>query len=193
MSDEVTALLLEWGRGDKAALDRLAPLIYDELHRKAERHMRSERGEHTLQPTALVNEAFLRLVDQQRVAWQNRAHFLAIASRQMRRILVDHARARQSKKRRSSARVTFDEAGTPATEKPADVLALEDALQRFAELDERKSRVVECRVFGGMTIEETAAALGVSTGTVITDYRAARAWLLKELRRDSHPGEGGAC
>ncbi|MEE8522899.1 MAG: sigma-70 family RNA polymerase sigma factor [Thermoanaerobaculia bacterium] len=182
--NSVTHLLLDWGGGDRAALERLTPLIYDELHRKAERHMRSERADHTLQPTALVNEAFLRLVDQKQVGFQNRAHFLAIASRLMRRVLVDHARGRKSQKRRLSAQVSFDEAATPAAEKPADILALEDALKRFAELDERKSRVIECRIFGGMTIEETAEALGISTGTVINDYRAARAWILKELSKD---------
>jgi len=188
--ESVTSLLLDWGQGDQAALDRLTPLIYDELHRKAAQHMRCERADHTLQPTALVHEAFVRLVDQKRVGFQNRAHFLAIASRVMRRILVDHARGRHSQKRRLSAQVSFDEAATPAAEKPADILALEDALKRFAELDERKSQVVECRIFGGMTIEETAEALGVSTGTVINDYRAARAWILKELSAASN---GAGC
>ncbi len=183
MSQDVTRLLLEWVQGDTAALGALTPLIYEELHRKAERHMRGERVEHTLQPTALVNEAFLRLVDQKRAGFKNRAHFLAIASRIMRRILVDHARSRQSQKRRLSAQVTFDEAASPAAEKPADVLALDEALKRFAEIDERKSRVIECRVFGGMTIQETAEALEVSIGTVINDYRMAKAWILNELKK----------
>jgi RNA polymerase sigma factor (TIGR02999 family) len=180
----LTRLLLAWGQGDEAALDQLMPLVFDGLRRIAARHMRSERQDHTLQTTALVNEAYLRLVDQKRAEWRNRAQFFAVAARLMRRILVDHAR-RPSAKRRGATLIALEDRDVPAPEKSADVIALDEALTRLAAFDPRKSRVVELRIFGGMTIEETAEALGVSIGTVKNDYRAARAWLRREM------GKGG--
>ncbi len=176
----ITDLLLELGQGDEAALSRLIPQVYDELHRLAQNRMRSERPGHTLQPTALVNEVYLRLAAQKRTRWRNRAQFFAIAARLMRRILVDHARGRRSKKRQVS-RITFEEGEVAAPESSADVIALDEALRRLAGIDSRKSRVVELRIFGGLTIEDTAEVLGVSIGTVINDYRTARAWLRREL------------
>ena len=168
--DTPTRLLLDWGQGDEAALDQLMPLVYDELRRIAGRHLRSERRGHTLQATALVNEAYLRLFDQKRAQWRNRAQFFAVAARMMRRILVDHAR-RRSAKRRGPTLVTLGDHELPAPQKSADVVALDEALTRLAVFDSRKSRVVELRIFGGMTIEETAEVLGVSCGTVKNDYR----------------------
>ncbi len=176
----ITNLLVELGQGDNAALSRLIPQVYDQLHRLARNRMCSERPGHTLQPTALVNEVYLRLAGQKRARWHNRAQFFAIAARLMRRVLVDHARGRRSKKRHVS-RITFEEAALAAPESSADVIALDEALKRLAGVDSRKSRVVELRIFGGLTIEDTAEALGVSIGTVITDYRTARAWLRREL------------
>lgn len=180
-SGEITELLQHWSAGDRAIQDRLFRLIYDELHRIASGRMRSERPSHTLQPTALVHEAYLRLVDQKRATFQNRAQFLALASGKMRLILVDHARARHSKKRNLSARITLDEGAMAAPERAVDVLDLNEALESLAAMDGRKARVVECRIFGGMTIEETAEALGVAIGTVISDFRTAKAWLKSEL------------
>jgi RNA polymerase sigma factor (TIGR02999 family) len=181
----VTELLQEWGRGDEAALEALVPLVYGELHRMAERRMRRERPSHTLQPTALVHEVYLRLVGQKRARFKNRAQFLAIAARAMRRILVDHARRRQAGKRRLSAQVTLDEGAVAAPQDAVDVLALDEALRGLSAIDPRKGQVVELRLFGGLTIAETAEVLGVATSTVINDYRAARAWLRREM------GKGG--
>ncbi len=182
---EVTRLLVDWSNGDQAAVDQLMPLVYDELHRLAERHMRRERVEHTLQPTALVHEAYCRLIDQHRVHWQNRAQFFGIAAQQMRRILVDHARRRRYAKRQGSEhQISLDDAVLPTTGRPADLLALDDALSSLAELDARMAQVIELRIFGGLTIEESAAVLGVSNTTVITDFKAARAWLYRELSDD---------
>jgi RNA polymerase sigma factor (TIGR02999 family) len=180
----VTDLLLAWRGGDEAALDKLLPLVHDELTRMARRHMYGERPGRTLQATALVNEAFLRLVDLQRVNWQNRAHFLAMVARLMRRVLIDAARARHADKRGGEmVRVTFDEELVGSRDREGDLLTLDDALVKLAALDERKSRVVELRFLGGLGLEETAEALGVSTKTVMRDWDFAKAWLQREMRR----------
>ena len=182
-SEPVTDLLLAWGQGDDSALHRLIPLVRVELHRLARRHMRREHTGHTLQTTALVNEAYLRLVDLGRVRWQDRAHFFAMSARLMRRVLVDHARSRQFVKRGGGARrIPFDEAMV-SVERNVDLVELDDALRRLADLDPRKGQVVEMRFFAGLGVEETATALGVSPVTVMRDWRVARAWLFKELRR----------
>jgi RNA polymerase sigma factor (TIGR02999 family) len=179
---EVTQLLVDWGNGDKAALDRLTPLVHEELHRLAHRHMRLERPNHTLQTTALVNEAYVRLVDQRNLHWKNRAHFFSIASRLMRRILVDLARAHHGAKRGGGApQVSLDEAATVSQERAAELVALDEALTRLARMDERKSKVVELRFFGGMSVEETAEALGVSPITIKRDWSTAKAWLYREI------------
>jgi RNA polymerase sigma factor (TIGR02999 family) len=180
-----TALLLAWIRGDQAAFDELLPLIHDELHRIARRHMRLERTGHTLPATALVNEAYLRLIDVKEMQWQNRAHFLAMAARVMRRILVESARARRFQKRGGGAQVeSLDEERIAADEPRRDLVALDDALPALASMDPRKSHVVEMRFFGGLTVDETAEALHVSAGTVRRDWRLAKAWLLTELSRE---------
>ena len=181
---DVTGLLLAWGRGDQSAADRLVPAVYDELRRQAERAMRREGSEHTLQATALVHESYLRLVDQRRVEWRNRAHFFAIAATVMRRILVDHARARLTAKRGGGvAPITLAgaEQGGPQETDDVDLLALHEALERLAALDPDQARLVELRYFGGLTIEETAAALDVSPATVKREWALARAWLRREL------------
>jgi RNA polymerase sigma-70 factor, ECF subfamily len=178
----VTDLLVAWGRGDASALEHLVPLVHGELRRLARREMRRERAGHTLQTTALVNEAYLRLVDLSRVQWQDRAHFFAMSARLMRRMLVDHARARESRKRGGGARkISLDEALVVSEERGADLVALDDALQALAAFDDRKSRVVELRFFGGLGVEETAEALHVSPETVMRDWRLAKVWLLREL------------
>ncbi len=180
--DQVTGLLHAWGAGDEQALQRLVPLVEAELHRIARRCMKAERAGHSLQATALVNEAYLRLVDVQRVQWQDRAHFLAMSARLMRRVLVDHARARGYQKRGGGAvRVTLVEGVGGTDERPHDVVALDDALTALASMDPRKARVVELRYFGGLTVEEAATVLGVSSDTVSRDWKLARAWLLREL------------
>jgi RNA polymerase sigma-70 factor (ECF subfamily) len=179
---DLTALLLSWGNGDEAALEQLIPLVHDELHRIARRCMAGERVGHTLQATALVNEAYLRLIDVQHVGWQGRSHFLAMAARLMRRILVDFARSRQYQKRGGGAvRVTFDEALLAAQKPGHDLVALDDALEALAKVDERKARVIEMRFFGGLSVEETASVLKVSVDTVMRDWKLAKAWLLREL------------
>lgn len=179
---EVSQLLVDWGNGDKAALDRLTPLVHEELHRLAHRHMRLERPNHTLQTTALVNEAYVRLVDQRNLHWKNRAHFFSIASKLMRRILVDLARAHSRVKRGGGAvQVSLDEAAIVSRERAAELVALDEALTRLAEIDERKSKVVELRFFGGMSVEETAEALGVSPITVKRDWSTAKAWLYRAI------------
>jgi RNA polymerase sigma factor (TIGR02999 family) len=178
---QVTDLLVAWSNGDKLAYDRLVPLVYGELHRLAHRYMSGERPGHTLQTTALVDEAYLRLVDQ-KVHWQNRSHFFAIAAEVMRRILIDYARRRRYTKRGGAARqVELDEAMLMARERSSELIALDDALKRLAEFDERKSRVVELRFFGGLSVEETADVLKVSVNTVKRDWSTARAWLYKEV------------
>jgi RNA polymerase sigma-70 factor (ECF subfamily) len=182
---EVTQLLVDWGNGDKAALDRLTPLVHEELHRLAHRHMRLERPNHTLQTTALVNEAYVRLVDQRNLHWKNRTHFFAIASKLMRRILVDLARAHYRSKRGGGAlQVSLDEVAMVSQERAEELVALDEALTRLAEMDERKSQVVELRFFGGMTVEETAEAVGKSPITIKRDWDSAKAWLYRELKNE---------
>jgi RNA polymerase sigma factor (TIGR02999 family) len=185
-SSDLTALLLEWREGDGAALERLLPVVYKELQRIARRCMTGEHRGHSLQATALVNEAYLRLVNVQRVNWQDRAHFFAVSARLMRRILVDHARARGYLKRGGGAvKVTFDEALTIPLGRERDVIALDDALDALAAFDERKSRVVELRIFAGLKTDEIASILGVSADTVRRDWRLAKAWLFREIRNGS--------
>jgi RNA polymerase sigma factor (TIGR02999 family) len=179
---EITRLLQAWGSGDQTALKELTPLVYQELHRLARHYLGRERQGHTLQTSALVNEAYLRLIEVHQVNWQNRAHFFAISAQLMRQILVDFARARQAQKRGGAAsHVALDEALEFSQEKSADLVALDDALTVLADLDARQSRVVELRFFGGLSVEETAEVLQVSTGTVRRDWRLARAWLYREL------------
>jgi len=179
---DVTALLKRWSAGDAAAFERLVPLVHAELRRLAHREMGRERAGHTLQTTALVNEAYLRLVDSSRVRWQDRAHFFAMSAQLMRRILVDHARARRARKRGGGARqVELDEALVVSPERGSDLVALDDALQALAFVDARKAQVVELRYFGGLSANESAEALGVSPETVLRDWRLAKAWLLREL------------
>ncbi len=180
--ENVTKLLVAWGNGDEAARDELMPLVYNELHRLAHQYMNRERPGHTLQTSALVNEAFVRLVDQKDVHWQNRAHFFGIAAQMMRRILVDYARGRRYAKRGGSAhQVSLDEAMIVSEERSAEVVALDDALKGLAEIDQRKSQIVELRFFGGLSIEETAEILKVSPGTVMRDWTLAKAWLRRQM------------
>lgn len=182
--NEITGLLLAWGQGDEAALEKLIPLVYDELHRLAHQQMNRERSGHTLQTTGLLNEAYLRLVDMRNVRWQNRAHFFAISARLMRRILVDFARSRNYLKRGGTVlHVSLDETLAISADKGADFIALDDALNALAELDPRKSKVVEMRFFGGMSVEETAEVLNVSPETVMRDWKTAKIWLLRELSK----------
>ena len=178
---DVSVLLRAWSDGDSKALDQLTPIVYDELHRLARRYLRDERRNHSLQTTALVNEAYLRLVDHTRMQWQNRAHFFAVSAQVMRRILVDHARRRNVKRGRGLRRVSLEEATMIGGERPTDLAALDDALILLAERDPRKAQVVEMRFFGGLSVEESAEVLGVSPVTVMRDWRAARAWLYREL------------
>jgi RNA polymerase sigma-70 factor, ECF subfamily len=179
----ITQLLLAWGHGDEAALSRMIPLVHRELQQIARRCMAGERGGHSLQATALVNEAYVRLVDVQQMNWQNRAHFLAMAARLMRRILVDHARSKGYAKRGGGvAKTVLDEALVVSNEPGRDLVALDDALEVLASVDERKSRMIELRFFGGLSVEETAVVLNVSPDTVKRDWRLAKAWLLRELR-----------
>jgi RNA polymerase sigma-70 factor (ECF subfamily) len=179
----VTELLQAWSRGDATALDRLVPLVYQELRRLAHRYLRRERADHTLQTTALVNEAYLRLVDSRRVRWQDRAHFLAVSAQLMRRILVDFARGRNYQKRGGGwQRVPVDEALGIGHTADVDLVALDDALETLAAIDSRKSRVVELRFFGGLTAEETAEVLKVSADTVLRDWQFAKSWLARELQ-----------
>ena len=181
-SHEVSRLLAAWGAGDEAARQQLMPLVYDELRRLAHLYMNRERHGHTLQTSALVHEAFLKLVDQKDTRWQNRAHFFAIAAQMMRRILVDYARSRRYKKRGGDApRVEFEEALIVSHERAAEVIALDDALKGLAEFDKRKSQIVELRFFAGLSIDETAVVLNVSPATVMRDWTLAKAWLKKEM------------
>ena len=178
----VTQLLRAWSDGEDGALERLTPLVEVELRRLARAYMRRERRGHTLQPTALVNEAFLRLTDARRIRWQDRAHFLGISARLMRRVLVDHARARGYRKRGGGAqRVTLHEELITSPDPALDVVALDRALEALATVDVRKSRMIELRFFGGLSVEETAEVLHVSTDTVKRDWRLAKLWLLREL------------
>src|SRR6266540_5347271 len=183
----VTELLRAWSDGDDGALEQLTPLVEAELHRLARGYMRRERRGHTLQTTALVNEAFLRLIDARRVRWEDRAHFLGISARLMRRVLVDHARHRGYRKRGGGAqRVTLHEGLVAPADPALDVLALDRALDALAKVDVRKSRTIELRFFGGLSVEETAEVLQVSPDTVKRDWRLAKLWLLRELEGDGH-------
>lgn len=181
---QITQMLVDWGNGDEVALEKLTPLVYDELHRLARRYMGRERPGHTLQTSALVNEAYIRLIDWKNIQWQNRAHFFAVSAQLMRRILVDFARSRNYAKRGGAARdVSLDEAMVVSREKGADLVALDDALDSLARLNERQSRVVELRFFGGLELDEIAEVIKVSVGTVRRDWSLARAWLHRELSR----------
>lgn len=180
----ITQLLERWSQGDEEALDQLMPLVYDELHRLAGAYLRRERGEHTLQPTALVNEAYLKLVRQRNIKWQNRAQFFGVAAQLMRRILVDHARANYADKRGGDrVNVSLKNIGAFGTQPTADVLALHDVLNRLAEIDPDQSRIVELRFFGGLTIEEAAEVMQVSHSTVEREWKIAKAWLKRELTK----------
>ena len=181
-------MLLAWGAGDESAFEKLVPLVHAELRRLAHRAMGRQRAGHTLQTTALVNEAYLRLIDVSRVKWQDRAHFFAMSARLMRRILVDHARARQSQKRGGARRkVSLEETLIVSPERGADMVALDDALQALAAVDARKCQVVELRYFGGLSVEECAEALRVSADTILRDWRLAKSWLRRELSGGSRP------
>jgi RNA polymerase sigma-70 factor, ECF subfamily len=183
---EVTRLLLAWNAGEETALERLIPLVYTELRRVAHRYMRRERPGHSLQTTALVNEAYLQLVDARNVPWQDRAHFFAISAKLMRQILVHWARSRNFAKRGGGAqKASFDEALVVSSERSEDVLALDDALRTLADIDARKSKVVEMRCFAGLSVEETAGVLKVSPDTVLRDWRLAKAWIAREMRKGS--------
>ena len=188
-ADDLTGLLIEWGQGNKGALDRLTPLVYDEIRRIAHRYVQREREGQTLQTTALVNEAYLRLAGSANIAWQNRAHFYAVTAQVMRRILIDHARRRQYVKHggeteRVPLEVAISEVGLMSQPRAAELLALDEALDELARLDPRKSRVVELRYFGGLSLEETAKVLEVSPMTVRRDWRAAKAWLYKAVKSE---------
>ncbi|HEX4950780.1 MAG TPA: sigma-70 family RNA polymerase sigma factor [Blastocatellia bacterium] len=181
-AQDVTQLLVNWSNGDQAALDELLPLVNDELRRLAKRYLRREAPGHTLQPTALVNEAYLRLINQQHVEWQNRAHFFGIAAQLMRRILIDHARHYQYAKRGGGAlRVSLNEAAAITETQTAELLAVDEALEKLTAMDARKGRIVELRFFGGLSLDETAAVLNISSPTVQREWRAAKAWLHRFL------------
>jgi RNA polymerase sigma factor (TIGR02999 family) len=184
-SQNITELLVGYGRGDKEALDQLMPIVYEELRRQAARYLRREQAGHTLQTTALIHEAYVRLVDQRNVQWQNRAHFFGVAAQMMRRILVDHARTKKRVKRGGSdIRVSLAGANVAVKGQDLDVVALDEALNHLAQIDEQQSRVVELRYFSGLTVEETAEVMGISKATVKRDWSVARAWLYRELSDD---------
>ncbi|HXI90683.1 MAG TPA: sigma-70 family RNA polymerase sigma factor [Blastocatellia bacterium] len=184
--DEVTRMLIEWSNGDRGALDKLIPLVYGELRQIAAGVLRRERSDHTLQPTALVHEAYLRLIDQRNVNWQNTAHFFAIAAQAMRRIIVDHARRHNAVKRGGdNLKVELEEARSQPGPLDVDVLKLDDALTALAAFDPQQSRIVELRFFGGLSIEETAEVIGISPATVKRDWSMAKAWLHREMETDS--------
>jgi RNA polymerase sigma factor (TIGR02999 family) len=188
-SHQITDLLQAWSDGDQTALNRLMPLVYDELHRLATRYMRRERSDHTLQTTALINEAYLRLIERGHTRWENRAHFFAISAQLMRQILVDFARSRRSRKRGGGKfQVSLGEALAAPVKRDADLVALDDALNELAAIDERKSRIVELRFFGGLSEKETADVLKISPATVRRDWKVAKVWLLRELRRGQEDG-----
>jgi RNA polymerase sigma factor (TIGR02999 family) len=187
--DQVNQFLDSWSKGDEQALEKLVPLVYGELHRMARRYMASERSGHTLQTTALINEVYLRLVDSPQISCNNRAHFFAICAQLMRRILTDFARSRRYQKRGGAAlHVPFDEALFEGQDRPADIIALDDALKALAVVDERKSRIVELRFFGGLSVPETAEVLKVSPETIMRDWKIAKVWLLRELSEDQRDG-----
>ena len=184
-SKQITAMLQDWSDGNREALEVLLPLVYDELHKQAARFLRRERAEHTLQTTALINETYLKLIDQHEVKWQNRAHFFGIAAQAMRRILVDYAKARHREKRGGAdENLPLEEAVFAVSAAPnVDLVILDEVLTRLAEFDERQANIVELRYFGGMSIEETAEALHISTATVKSDWRTAKAWLHREITK----------
>ena len=183
---QITQLLEQWGGGDQQALERLTPLVYSELHRLASRYLRRERPDHTLQSTALVNEAYLKLVGQHSVRWQNRAHFFGIAAQLIRRILVDYARTRLADKRGSNApKLSLDDVLESPAARDLDLLALDDALEDLAKIDARQSRVVELRFFAGLSVEETAEVMQMSPATVKREWTAAKAWLFRQIRRQA--------
>ena len=185
---DVTQLLVNWGNGDQAALDQLMPLVYSELRRLADIYLRRERKDHTLQSTAVVHEAFMRMVNQRNVQWRSRAHFYGIAAQMIRRILVDYARAHQAGKRGAGAyKLSLDDALGVAQKQDLDLVGLDDALQLLAEIDPQQGRVVELRFFAGLSIEETAEVMGISTATVKREWSTARAWLYRELSRNAAP------
>lgn len=183
---EVSQLLQAWSEGDQGALDKLTPIVYQELHRLARLYMRRERPGHSLQTTALVNEAYMRLVDYKRMGWQNRAHFFAVSAQLMRRILVEHARRHNLKRGGGIPHIAFDEAAVVGEGRAADLVALDDALKTLARLDPRKAQMVELRFFGGLSVQETAEVLKVSSVTVMRDWNTAKAWLYRELAKPEH-------
>lgn len=184
--NEITERLIAWGEGDRTAFDQLLPVVYQELRRIAGNYLRRENPGHTLQPTALVHEAWLRLIDQRRVTWQNRAQFFGVAAQMMRRILVDHAKTKHREKRGGdAAKLPLDDVVNLSQERAADLLALDDALYELARIDGRKGRVVELRYFGGFSVEETAQILEVSPETVMRDWKMAKAWLYQQIRREA--------
>jgi RNA polymerase sigma-70 factor (ECF subfamily) len=185
---EVSGLLRAWTDGDRGVLDRLTPIVYDELHRLARHYMRGERAGHSLQTTALVNEAYMRLVDYKGMQWQNRAHFFAVSAQVMRRILVDHARRRNLKRGGGVQHVSLEDTAIVGGDRAADLIALDDAMNELAKLDARKVQVVEMRFFGGLSVEETAEVLKVSAVTVMRDWSTAKAWLYRELSRETSHG-----
>jgi RNA polymerase sigma-70 factor, ECF subfamily len=186
-SEQITGLLIRWSKGDEGAMEQLTPLVYDDLRKRARWLLRGERPQHTLQATALVNEAYLRLAEDKKIKWQNRLHFFAVASRVMRHVLVDYARRHNRAKRGGDAvLLPLDEAVVFAPEVSSSLLALNTALQRLGETDERKARVVELRYFGGLTVEETAEVLQISPDTVMRDWSIAKAWLRREIKGTNH-------
>ena len=187
-AEDISTLLRAWSDGDQSALEQLTPVVYDELHRLARRYMKGERSGHSLQTTALVNEAYMRLVDYERMQWQNRAHFFAVSAQLMRRILVEHARRHNLKRGGGVQHVSLDEAAMVHGDPDADLVALDDAMNGLARIDARKVQVVEMRFFGGLSVEETAEVLKVSPVTVKRDWRAARAWLYRELTGGTDDG-----
>jgi RNA polymerase sigma-70 factor (ECF subfamily) len=185
-SHEITERLIAWNNGEDAARDDVINAVYKELRRMADRYLRQENPGHSLQPTALVHEAYLRLLDQTQVTWQNRAHFFGVAAQMMRRILVDHARTKHRDKRGGSVpTLSLEEALNVGRDKPADLLELDEALKRLADIDPRKSQVIELRFFGGLSVEESAEVLEVSPQTILRDWKLGKAWLYRELRKDS--------
>jgi RNA polymerase sigma factor (TIGR02999 family) len=188
--DEVGELLRAWSDGDTSALEKLTPIVYDELHRLAGRYMKGERPDHSLQTTALVNEAYMRLVDYTRMQWQDRAHFFAVSAQVMRRILIEHARRQNLKRGGRVPHVSLDEAASVGGNRAGDLIALDDAMNTLARLDPRKAQVVEMRFFGGLNVDETADVLKVSAATVMRDWTTARAWLYRELAGETPDAPG---
>jgi RNA polymerase sigma-70 factor (ECF subfamily) len=186
--DNISTLLRAWSGGDQSALERLTPIVYDELHRLARRYMKRERPGHSLQTTALVNEAYMRLVDYERIEWQDRAHFFAVSAQVMRRILVENARRHNLKRGGGVPHVSLEEAAVVGGGRPADLVALDDAMNALARVDARKMQVVEMRFFGGLSVEETAQVLKVSSVTVKRDWSTAKLWLYRELARGAADG-----